>query len=132
MTNQEAFDIVVKHLLTQKVQSYNFGAGCRYRGVEGRKCAVGILIPDDVYKPEMENTRIDVLMQRPEKWGLEYLKDVNLDLLCRLQNVHDYEEEEMWAQALEGLAAMFGLEFNPPEDYTAEAQEPTSHESRRP
>ena len=55
---------MVDHLRKQKAFSFEivgkFPDGkpiyqCAYRGYDGTKCAVGCLIPDDVYSPFMEN-----------------------------------------------------------------------------
>jgi hypothetical protein len=67
MTDQEIFDTVAKHLIAQGKQSllpqvagdseYN---GCAYRGENGTKCAIGCLIPDELYNPIIENTSVQV------------------------------------------------------------------------
>ena len=48
-----------------KVPFYDFnpdGLGvCRYRGPEGRKCAVGQLIPDGAYSPEIEGAALSCI-----------------------------------------------------------------------
>lgn len=46
MTDQEIFDKVLKALREQRYASTVFGTSCRYRGRQGRKCAVGHLISD--------------------------------------------------------------------------------------
>ena len=50
-TSQEVFDVVAKHLLTQNAKSMDdpWDEMCAYRGENGRRCAVGALIPDDLY-----------------------------------------------------------------------------------
>lgn len=55
MTEQEIFDTVARHLLTQGKKSIGVEGGCAYRGKEGCKCAAGCLIPDDLYDPRFEN-----------------------------------------------------------------------------
>ena len=50
---QAVFDKVVKHLLTQKRRSES-KRGCAYRGEDGAMCAVGCLISDKAYDPEIE------------------------------------------------------------------------------
>jgi len=37
---------------------------CSYRGGEGRKCAVGWLIPDSIYKPSFELMSLSKLMRK--------------------------------------------------------------------
>lgn len=50
---QEVFDFVVKMLHGQGGKSTN-GLICMYRAANGRKCALGWLIPDEEYDPKME------------------------------------------------------------------------------
>lgn len=52
---QEAFDIAVKGVTAQGCASYDQGIGCLYWGPNGTKCAVGFLIPDELYSPNLEN-----------------------------------------------------------------------------
>lgn len=55
ITRQEAFDRVVRGLAAQGWErSVSERGTCLYRGPEGRKCAAGHLIPDDLYDPAME------------------------------------------------------------------------------
>lgn len=53
MTRQEYLDLLVK---TSREGGFpSVGASyCRYRGECGRKCVVGLLIPDEKYCPKME------------------------------------------------------------------------------
>lgn len=53
MTHQEIFDFVWTKLCEQGAKSYENGK-CRYRTSTRLKCAVGHLIPDDLYDPAME------------------------------------------------------------------------------
>lgn len=96
-TPQEIFDRVVTHLRTQNRKSYSIdgdNAKCVYRSKEGYSCAVGCLIPDELYKPEMDgfddeasDTSIDGLIKKNFVLP-DYFKD-NLMLLSELQYVHD-------------------------------------------
>lgn len=46
------FEAVLEHLAKQKGQSMDdHGEMCRYRGIDGKACAIGALIDDDDYKP---------------------------------------------------------------------------------
>jgi hypothetical protein len=47
---------IVTHLKTQLAQGLNAGGACCYRGEDGLKCAVGALIPDDQYTPQMDGS----------------------------------------------------------------------------
>jgi hypothetical protein len=55
MTEQEIFDTVVRHLKKQgRLAKEVLSGDCFYRAPNGDKCAVGCLISDDEYSPEME------------------------------------------------------------------------------
>lgn len=96
MTEQEAFDIVVKHLFEQKRPSMSCARGrlempiCAYRGVEGRKCAIGALISDEEYSPELENR--DVLALNRDGALPPSLAGLDIDFLVELQAIHDDAE----------------------------------------
>lgn len=96
MTEQEAFDIVVKHLFEQKRPSMSCARGrlempiCAYRGVEGRKCAIGALISDEEYSPELEDkdvTTLDLDDALPPS-----LRGLDIVFLAELQDIHDLAE----------------------------------------
>ena len=86
---QNTFDTVVRHLAQQGGPSRGFSK-CLYRSSDGRKCAVGCLIPDSMYTPEMEGCMARSLITRfPElevKLGSNWAQ---LDPLMRLQMAHD-------------------------------------------
>lgn len=99
MTPQEIFDTVARHLFEQGTQAYNDNIEqCRYRGPGGTKCAVGCLIPDEAYDPEMEGWSVDYVVvahggnaDDPNPSFPAWLGD-NLGLLSGLQDVHDLKE----------------------------------------
>lgn len=87
MTPQEAFDTAVLGTIRQGRGSYSFGS-CRYRGPDGARCAIGHLIPDRLYDPEMEYTSAGgALANWPDL--AEHFKDVPGELLDSLQGAHD-------------------------------------------
>jgi hypothetical protein len=102
LTKQTVFDTVKIHLLTQGAKSKIPGGYCLYRGPEGRKCAVGCLISDDVYSDEMEDLRLKEVVV---KIGLSE----HFDLLQRLQSVHDLLSVLDWEDALKRIANEEGL-----------------------
>lgn len=68
---QAVFDHIVRHLARQRRRSASAPAErtlmslkptCLYRGPEGTMCAVGALIPDELYHPEMEGQSARVLL----------------------------------------------------------------------
>ena len=86
-TRQEIFDYVIRRLLEQGKRSMNGGA-CKYRAGDDR-CAIGWIIPDDLYLEEMDN---------PETaWGVEtmFRRDIpavvtlGLGLAEAMQDAHD-------------------------------------------
>lgn len=105
---QEIFDTVAKHLLTQNarsVGSYFETGGCRYRGPNGLKCAVGCLIPDELYDPEMEGHGSTFLVMNYPELGFHGVSR----LLSHLQSIHDHDDVKWWPEGLRSLAAEFGL-----------------------
>ena|SRR5271166_1739270 len=105
---QEVFDKVAAHLLTQKQKSTFPKSGtCAYRGRDGLKCAIGVLINDAVYDASIE--RFDVM--RPEIIKALALSGVNVDvqMLADLQLTHDTYDVCDWRGALRGIAVKHGL-----------------------
>lgn len=124
MTPQEIFNISATHLLTQNARSRGSypardsktheiisGAlieGCMYRGENGRKCAIGPLIPDDKYDERMEGRGANhELVQEATGISLEHRR-----LLDSLQNVHDGFPVEDWRVALVNVAHKFHLNYD--------------------
>jgi hypothetical protein len=120
MNQQEIFDKVATHLITQGVQALTIAdvgraspsPVCAYRGDNGTMCAAGCLIPDEEYKTEFEGL----------PWGrrlaeaipsLASLTDKDHDLIVSLQNVHDWEYNwesiEKLKNELRGVAFWYDL-----------------------
>lgn len=60
LTKQKTFDTVYRGLAKQGFErSINGEETCVYRGDHHRKCAAGILIPDELYDPAFENGTIN-------------------------------------------------------------------------
>jgi hypothetical protein len=113
-SNQEVFDVVAKHLLIQNAKSmiknmYLTDLMCAYRGKNGAKCAVGILIPDELYAPDMEGTTIDgpVIRMALKK---VVSSEVHYNLIEALQNVHDKSCPDDWKMNLENVAVTYNLD----------------------
>ena len=101
MTSREIFDKVKKALLEQNEQSVEIGdysTNCRYRSQNGLKCAIGHLIPDELYNSSYENYIVAML---PEN-VLEYILPTNLSrnigivFLDKLQLIHDCNDVRNW------------------------------------
>lgn len=118
-TEQEIFDIVSTHLLKQDKQSrtrttigdIHFVDSCMYRGSEGRKCAIGCLIPDDQYVKAMEGNN----MLSPLMYNCLYGQGIDVSkhliFLSHLQHIHDRSEPEDWERMLEETARCYHLEL---------------------
>ena len=110
MTRQEMFDIAAKHLLTQRVRSVDPVTGsCRYRGSQGRMCAIGPMIPDEKYSPDMEGRGVGSC----DVWnamGLDSGDRGNLMTLAhKLQDIHDASAPTAWPYMLLTLALEYNL-----------------------
>lgn len=111
MTEQEVFDTVKKHLLTQNKKAKNgSGAICLYRTPNGLKCAIGCMIPDDKYVSRMEDTSVHILLFMYP--GLPFA-NVDKKFLVSLQDIHDYKHNKVedWPRLLEEFAIEHNLTF---------------------
>lgn len=122
MELQQIFDTVATHLLTQNCKSTSGDAtgtvgGCAYRGDNGTTCAVGCLIPDNMYLITMEcqNIANDAVWAAlcPVIGANENVKREKYDLLEDLQSVHDYCAVSDWPNRLQKCANDFNLTFTP-------------------
>lgn len=119
-TAQEVFDKVLNHLRKQGKAAVHSGEGCAYRGEGGTSCAVGCLIPDEMYSPAMEGgsartekeafpelyAAIDALGLRP-----------HVGLLHALQREHDsslIRSKPGWENAMRYIAREFQLVYTEP------------------
>lgn len=95
-TKQETFNLVVKGLAAQgfeRAKGPYKDSSCMYRDDKGRKCAVGQLVPDEIYDPEMEvmGSIGWLSIHNPlYHWYVDSgLVDHDEDLLINLQAAHD-------------------------------------------
>lgn len=95
MTKQQMFDRVWQHFVVEKGPPSGDLTRCNYRDPSGAKCAMGLLIPDEMYAPVMEGRpAYAVLAGWPELHRLlmDGFDDVPIalwDLCHSLQNCHD-------------------------------------------
>ena len=91
LTNQDAFDGAMLHLLNQGHSCVSASGQARYRGARG-KSAIGALIPDELYVSSMEGKEVHHWLAAR---GSEYdalrkrLGGVTPSLLDELQDLHD-------------------------------------------
>lgn len=92
MEAQEIFDTVAKHLFVQGRRATSPGNAlmCAYRGEGGAKCAVGVLISDEIYDGMMEGRTVSGLVNSAHYALPEWMAE-SQELLAHLQNVHDTE-----------------------------------------
>jgi hypothetical protein len=118
-TKQDVFDAVAAFLLDPNTKRRSLfytddTAVCAYRGKDGGKCAVGYLIPDEVYTPDMEIKSVSSLVQDHGDVLPKCITD-HWPLLASLQSVHDDASNWMYAKRdmklrLIGVAAMHSLD----------------------
>lgn len=125
-TLQEAFDKSYLHLVKQGKPAIDhtiggeLGSGrCRYRAPDGSKCAIGCLIPDELYRPDLEGSNIQYLHHHhcggdiSELLGLR--DQSSLSFLSHLQLIHDDlgaasdDFVEKWKEQAGALALSHGL-----------------------
>ncbi len=128
MTEQEIFDRVATHLLKQGRKATELAAishggdsmlRCRYRTDDGLRCAVGCLIPDEVYTPAIEGVTVFEVAEKLiptdaravflflsalESSGIDHNDGALMSLLQSLQELHDASEPEAWPEELAKLA----------------------------
>ena len=109
MNNQEVYDKVKAHLLTQNAKSISKDGFCKYRMIRSTKrCAIGCLIPDNLYEKEMEGNAVHNLLHDFPKVK-EFFDGVSSNLLDALQSVHDSELVKNWPRELEAVAKNYNL-----------------------
>ena len=132
MTGQEIFDSVLAHLRKQGDASLNASGKCAYRGEGGTACAVGCLIPDELYDPRIESWRVGTILNL-RTGGVDageveayrealsriasHLGQENEALLADLQSAHDNQLAKLglpyWERAMERIAGSHGLVYTP-------------------
>lgn len=110
LTDQTAFNKVVKHLLKQGRTAMNDQENtCMYwRNKDtGLKCAIGCLIPKDEYHKGLEGMTAFTLNE--ENKLPKSLKELDLNLLDDLQAIHDDRDPQTWLQQLGTIAVKYSL-----------------------
>ena len=111
LSPKEIYERVSTHLLAQRAVSEDDNGSCRLRSAQGRKCAIGSLVRDDLYEPELEGVGIAYYRHAQDGKLLQVLFASNVnaydpnitDLLIELEEVHDYADVEEWPQLLAAL-----------------------------
>lgn len=86
---EEILQEAIHRLLAQGRYGYDpASGGCFYRSPGGSCCAVGLLIPDDVYEAEFEGRGALELLVRLD-YPIEHIEGLLGQSLRCLQNMHD-------------------------------------------
>ena len=118
MNKQEVFDKIVNHMLTQNAKALDVKGICMYRGEEGRMCAVGCLITDEAYSPDIEKNAADSeeVLQALRNSGIDIApwspSNADSRFLNEIQQIHDYIDVDVWEKALIRFAEKNSLLFN--------------------
>lgn len=100
-TIQQAFDFVVEGLAKQGGPSFGPAPGtCMYRGEEGRKCALGLVIRDEDYRPKLEGNSVPALMNELEGTPSWSLIANHLNFWKGMQRAHDtaFSKDGLWVR----------------------------------
>jgi hypothetical protein len=123
---QRIFDTVALHLFTQGEPAVNNGGSCKYLTPAGLKCAVGCLIPAELYHHTLEGSGARECATQLAIKGYGKLSRHD-DLLSDLQLVHDVgglmdggskDREIVWSstyymqRALRLVAGKYALSMN--------------------
>ncbi len=120
---QNIFDTVAEHLLIQSEKSI-LGGSCAYRGEDGRRCAIGVFIPDEYYDESMEGITLGCIPDNVDELagdevrfcqalrnnGIDVYNDKTIELLRMLQRVHDAHLIKNWPEKLYWVAERYGLD----------------------
>jgi len=113
LDRQDVFDIVAWHLLRQGTRATAFdGVKCLYRAPDGKRCAIGWLIPDEVYSKALEFLGVRDLAERlieSEHAAFARFLYRHMPLLRSLQEMHDASVPAEWPVMLHTIAKMNGL-----------------------
>lgn len=125
MNRQAVFNTVYTKLREQGKRSVDATGQCMYRAPDGAKCAIGHLIPDELYKGDMEgsSTYSEGAVADALRQVFGELTDKDFEFFMHLQHAHDdwYADDDVgWAtssvyilnEKMRQVAEKFNLEFN--------------------
>jgi hypothetical protein len=87
-TNQGVLNTAFRNLMKQGRFSSDSHGMCLYRGPEGSKCAIGSMIPDELYSKKLEGNLINDAEMHGVR-DLAFGPKVDDHLLRALQSAHD-------------------------------------------
>lgn len=117
--NQEAFNKVWKHFVEDKkpqsIESLTVDGGssvrCVYRAGEDPKseirCAIGLMIPDEEYKPEFDHSSLMTVKSR-----VSTLSAYEFNFLDELQKAHDFASMHSFHESIEARLRTVAEAYN--------------------
>lgn len=108
LDRQNALDVAVLGIIEQGKRALE-GTLCRYRTRDGRKCAIGMLIPDEKYEPDMESMTTRAIFAAV---GIFLKSKEDEDFLRSLRDCHDTAQNDFiptFIYNTRKLAAEWGL-----------------------
>ena len=96
-TDRDVFEFIRDHLLKQGERSLmDNELTCAYLGTEGKKCAVGVLIREDIYHSSIEEKPVNHSLLRSAVTKSVPNWIINTDMLGELQCIHDGRSTYDW------------------------------------
>jgi len=115
--NEKLFQIAADHLVSQGAMSANEYDTCAYRGTSGRMCAIGVLIHNDFYNPEIEGISVshaeDKVLSAVASSHSVNKKDIDVAMLRELQYIHDSQAVYNWDYLLMKISKKYGYNWKP-------------------
>lgn len=118
LNKQQVFDKIWQYFIVEKHPQSGNLFGCYYRSKEGNKCAIGCLIPDEMYLPEFDSqeasTAVDDLMtsspifKKTLEQIIDFKEDAMLIFLNSMQTCHDVYFEKL-EESLRDAAFIYDL-----------------------
>lgn len=117
LDKQAVYNQVRDHLLAQNKRSEQFSPQnnetmCAYRGQDGLKCAVGVLIKDEYFRPTINSLNLEspqVLIALEDSLGLPGISNDEIYFLNGLQTIHDLDCPTAWKTKLTEFALSHSL-----------------------
>lgn len=90
MTNQEYLELLCQSADDGTFPSLDkFNFSCRYRGVGSKRCAIGLLIDDELYQDQLEGYKIISLPREIQEAVQWKVPGVSMEDLIQIQYLHD-------------------------------------------
>lgn len=124
MNRQKLFSRMVRHLRKQGCHSFGATGTCAYRGEDGRRCAIGILIPNTLYDKRIESRTVRSLLAGSwtGSWRENYKKlakhlgianQSDIEFLVNAQSgLHDGVSVKRFSSELEAGARAMANKYN--------------------